>query len=242
MFESLIIFLSEPSDQSLSWILFTASCIILMITPIMSQLSSKCEKSSQFTSRLIHLLIASLVVSHILGEAFRTGGSSVTLFATSGFIVAWLITLIGYSMRLSSMPIIPSVIAFTLLSHGLFDGYLFRMASVHSSWPNHSLYTTSGTPLSTTSLALSCLIHRIPESFYLWRLISEKLSRRKAIISHFAFATTTGLGLLLSDELLQSSHFMTLNLSYLQVFISGIILYTALSDCLWTHKTQPMSP
>ena len=235
------------------WIFFILSTIILILTPMLSRLSAKFEKHSQITSRSIHLLIVALVVYHIVGEAMRSSGIYVILFSVSGFMVAATMELMGHAIKVKNLPIIPIIIAFTMAMHGLFDGYAFRTAAMTSLWRNSQLaiegqgwlsLNTSGVNLSLSSysLAFSCILHRLPESLYLWRMINTKISKPMALLCLLTLGLSTFIGLIMSEDLIHSSRPIYLNLSYLQVFIAGAILYAATRDNLFDiKKSNPTS-
>lgn len=225
------------------WIFFILSTIILIITPTLSGIAAKFERHSQLTSRWIHWLIAALVVYHIMSEAMSSSGMYIMIFAASGFMVTTMMRLMSQAMEIKTLPIIPTLIAFTMAMHGLFDGYAFRTAAAHPLWW-HSLadadtvtISTSGISIASYSLALSCLLHRIPESLYLWRMISTNISRSVALLCLFILGASTLVSLVMSEELIRSSRPIYLNLSYLQVFIAGVILSSATAEHLFNFKS-----
>lgn len=200
----------------LPWFLFVLSCFVLLFTPIISTLSSKFERESKVTQTSIYVLLIMLVTYHILGEAVRSSGPYVSLFALSGFLAAMAVSMVGRAMKVHDLPIMPLVIAITMALHGIFDGYAFRFMS-------------AAPELSVTalSLPLACLLHRIPESLFLWRMVSKKISFSMAIVTLFILGFTTLLGLVLSDDLLRTGQPYYLNLCYLKVFVAGAILHAA---------------
>lgn len=229
------------------WIFFILSTMILIITPTLSGISAKFERHCQLTSRWIHWFIAALVVYHIMSEAMSSSGMYVMIFAASGFMVTTMMRLMSQAMEIKTLPIIPTLIALTMAMHGLFDGYAFRTAAAHPLWW-HSLagtagdtvtISTSGISISSYSLALSCLLHRLPESLYLWRMIRTNISRSVALLCLFILGASTLVSLVMSEELIRSSRPIYLNLSYLQVFIAGVILSSATADHLFNFKSDP---
>ena len=206
-------------NGGLPWFLFILSCFVLLFTPIISTLSSKFERESKLTQTSIYVLLIMLVIYHILGEAVRSSGPYVSLFALSGFLVAMAVSMVGRAMKIHDLPVMPLVIAITMALHGILDGYAFRFVS-------------AAPKLSATafSFPLACLLHRIPESLFLWRMVSKKVSFFMAIMTLFILGFTTLLGLVLSEDILRYGQPYYLNLCYLQVFVAGAILQTALSS------------
>lgn len=229
-------------EDTLPWIFFSLSTLILMMAPFLSQLASKFEKQSKVIKILVHVTLVVFVIFHIGNEAMKSSGVHSLLFALSGFLVAIGLSSMAQLMQVRSLPVIPFSIAAIMSLHGIFDGYAFRIASSVSTWYSANslqettqsllFFSSTNWNISAYTLAIACVIHRIPESLFLWRLISTRISRRFAILSLTTLAISTFIGLILSDELLSSGRMIYLNISYLQVFIGGFILHAAMEAYL----------
>ena len=229
---------------SLPWTFLILSTVILLFIPWIHKLSSSFEAESRRVSVLINILLVTLVMHHILIRAYSTSGAKVFVFASSGFLVSWFLSRL-YSRSSSQWPVLPTLMAFVVGAHGLFDGLAFRVSAVLPQ-PDLSMALPPQAPFWSTllpfspylsleylgaiTLALAVMLHRIPESLLIWKLTSKLISSKAAALTLLLLAITTILGFTLSDEILSRSRPVYVHLSYLQVFIAGTLLHAT-----WHH-------
>lgn len=234
--------------SSLPWAFLIFSTLILLLIPWMHKLSADYEQESHPLRILINVLLIALVMHHVISKAYSTSGLEVLAFASSGFLVSWLLSRPTFHDK-TQWPVLPFLMACVVGAHGLFDGIAFRLASVFSapssfiapveaSAPDLPLWSTllpfspflSLEHLSAITLALAVMLHRIPESLLIWKLTSKLISSRAATFTLLLLATSTVLGFALSIEVLSHSRPLYIHLSYLQVFIAGSLLHAT-----WHH-------
>ncbi|MCY4380932.1 MAG: hypothetical protein OXC40_05130 [Proteobacteria bacterium] len=231
----------------LPWVFFVLSSLILIATPYLSSLSLKYEKESHVTKITINLALVLLVIYHILGESLKTSGVNVLIFTSYGFFMAMLMGFITHALRWKTWPFIPLIIGLFITLHGVFDGYAFQSTSNPSMWslslPATDTIAAAGLAnfaMPHLTLAVACILHRIPESFYLWRMISNKFSHNTAIFALIALGLTTLLGIILSGEILSAGSSLDHSLSYshgfhaFHIFIAGFILYETTE--IWRNR------
>lgn len=242
------------NSYSISWLFCALSGIILIMVPWLDSLSQRFEKTSHSFKYGINALLSCIVIYHIIQEAYISSGVNVLFYAISGFSVAYLIARTSKTLHVQPWPILPWIIAIGIACHGLFDGFAFRMIQqssqaviapgtsdplfLSSIFSMLSLPSISLTSSHAFFLSLAVLFHRIPEGILIWRLMVKLISRRAAVITLSVLGVSTFFGLVVTDEMLSYSRPIYVNLSYFQVFIAGVILYSAMITLVFRRSTS----
>ncbi|MCY4444231.1 MAG: hypothetical protein OXC44_05490 [Proteobacteria bacterium] len=235
------------SPQAMVWVFFALSTFILIAVPWLNRLSLRFEQQSRRLRYIINITLATLVIHHILVEAYGSSGVASFGYAALGFVTTLLIHHFSSKTQFRPWPVLPWAMALTIGLHGIFDGFAIRIATlptspevltaaahVHDHGSSHYLSSILGhlgglsSGFGALSLGLSVLVHRIPESLLIWHLTSQLVSKKAATITLITLGATTFLGVILSDEILHQLEPFHVNVAHLQVFIAGAILHTTL--------------
>lgn len=165
--------------------------------------------------------LLSIVIIHILPEAFNASEAFISLYILAGFFMQLVLELSTKGLEHGhihgngidgKLNFISLFIA--LFIHSLFDGSI--LASPHNGC-NH---------VSNMPLLLGVIMHKVPVSFTLTvMMLSLKYSRKTILWVILIFSISSPIGMVIVDYLYNKSILSSVSLKYIMGFISGSFLH-----------------